>query len=424
MAHKTPPTAGDDTTSGDATGTTATAATAPRSNAFFTWMRELGIVREPGWIGGVSAGLATRLRIDVVIVRGLIVVLGLVGGPALLLYAAAWALLPDATGRIHLEELFRGVFDKAIAGIGAMLLLSFLPFAQGFGWWQSAVTGPGWYFGPSLGGIIWTIIVVGAIIWFVVWLANRSSAKVDGPAASASFTGTTGTAPAAAGVAGDTVNNPGPTAPPAPQAGAPDEAMASWREQQAAWKREHDAWRQQQAADLRAQHQLAAAEQRRINQAYATEQRRIAQEQDALTRPSSAFTLAAIGLALIAGAVTALWSVGFDWQVESKVVAAMSATLAVLALAIVVNGFRGRRSGGSSGLAVLIIIALVTTSFFGWVRGPIISNRTITWQPTLSQSETRAVISGDVELDLSDYFADDESGRGTVDLYVVSAMSM
>ena len=65
----------------------------PPVNRFFLWVRSLGLVRQPGWIGGVSAGIADRLGIDVVIVRGILVVIAVLGGPAVLLYALAWLVL-------------------------------------------------------------------------------------------------------------------------------------------------------------------------------------------------------------------------------------------------------------------------------------------------------------------------------------------
>ncbi|CAN5229805.1 hypothetical protein BH09ACT5_BH09ACT5_21120 [soil metagenome] len=52
---------------------------------FFGWMRGLGVRREPGWIGGVCAGIAARLGIDPLIVRGIAVVVAVLGGPAFLL---------------------------------------------------------------------------------------------------------------------------------------------------------------------------------------------------------------------------------------------------------------------------------------------------------------------------------------------------
>jgi hypothetical protein len=57
---------------------------APGTNRFFTWMRGLAIVRQNGWIGGVCGGVAARLGIDPIIVRGIAVVVVILGGPALL----------------------------------------------------------------------------------------------------------------------------------------------------------------------------------------------------------------------------------------------------------------------------------------------------------------------------------------------------
>ena len=82
-----------------------------RGTRFFDWMRGLGVVRSDGWLGGVCAGIAYRLGIDPLIVRGIVVVAGILGVPVLLLYAAAWALLPDRDGRIHLQRLFEGEFE-------------------------------------------------------------------------------------------------------------------------------------------------------------------------------------------------------------------------------------------------------------------------------------------------------------------------
>ena len=105
-----------------------------RGTRFFDWMRGLGVVRADGWLGGVCAGIAYRLGIDPLIVRGIVVVAGILGVPVLLLYAAAWALLPDRDGRIHLQRLFEGDFEPPMVAIGVLLLLSLLPWASGF-WW-------------------------------------------------------------------------------------------------------------------------------------------------------------------------------------------------------------------------------------------------------------------------------------------------
>ena len=116
-----------DNTSESTSSTPPAPAAPPPSNPFFTWMRGLGITREPGWLGGVAAGVGVRLGIDPILGRGIFVVVARIGAPALLLYAAAWLLLPDLEGRIHLERLARGQFDGAIIGIGVVAVLAFLP---------------------------------------------------------------------------------------------------------------------------------------------------------------------------------------------------------------------------------------------------------------------------------------------------------
>jgi phage shock protein PspC (stress-responsive transcriptional regulator) len=146
-------------------------------------MRSLGLVRTDGWIGGICAAVANRLGIDPIIVRGIVVVAAILGAPALLLYAAAWALLPDRENRIHLQQLIEGDFQPAIVGIGAMALLSFLPMTQGL-WW----VGGGFWDTPSwadaVGRIVWTLIVLAALVALVV-VATRRSGNGTGFAGSA-----------------------------------------------------------------------------------------------------------------------------------------------------------------------------------------------------------------------------------------------
>ncbi len=93
---------------------------------FFDSIRGSGFSRAPSrWIGGVASGLASRLRVDPLIIRGAFLIAGIVvTGITLLVYAVAWLLLPEQRdGRIHLEQAFRGVFDGALVGIGVMVVL-------------------------------------------------------------------------------------------------------------------------------------------------------------------------------------------------------------------------------------------------------------------------------------------------------------
>jgi len=133
----------------------------PREPGFFGWLRRLDLPRRPGWLGGVCAGAAERLGVDPLLVRGVVVVIAVLGGPAALLYALAWFLLPDADGTIHAQELGRGRVSRAVPGIVGVFLLSFLPLAQGF-WFTGAFYwgDPGWA-GAAL-RVLWTAALIAA----------------------------------------------------------------------------------------------------------------------------------------------------------------------------------------------------------------------------------------------------------------------
>ena len=385
------------------TPTTTPPATTP-SHKFFDWMRGLGITREPGWIGGVCAGVAARLGIDPIIVRGIAVVVAILGGPALLLYAAAWLLLPDQENRIHLERLFRGEFDGAIAGIGVLFLVSLLPLSQGF-WFAGPWFWDGPYRGASVFRVLWTLAIIASVVWLIVWLATRPR-TTDSPVRGGS-SALAATPDASSGPIGD----PAGDAPPPPPAVPPKdpEELAAWKVQQADWKREHAAWKARQADSAHTR----LAEERRIRNEQHAEHRRAWAEQQRRTRSNPLFSAVAIGIALIAGAATALTVGAGEWT-STATITGLAVTLGVLGLAIVINGFAGRRSGGASGLAVLVAIVLIFSSLFGWVRGPVVINRDTAWAPTYSDGDTlrRTVISGDAELDLTGYFAGTSSSSG------------
>lgn len=108
-------------------------------DGFFASIRRTGIVRsEERWIGGVAGGLALRMGIDPLIVRGLLGASVLLGGIGLVLYGVGWLLLPDQRdGRIHLQQLFRGDFDAAVIGGFLALLIGFAfpsRWGPGLGW--------------------------------------------------------------------------------------------------------------------------------------------------------------------------------------------------------------------------------------------------------------------------------------------------
>ena len=143
----------------------------------FTWLRSIEITRRSGWLGGVCAGIAERIGIDPLLVRGIVVVLAVVGAPVALLYAVAWFLLPDENGIIHAQELGNGRVTRALPGIVAVFLLSFLPLTQGL-WYTGALYWSNLDWGGAVVRAVWTGVVLVAGIVLVVWLARRASAEV------------------------------------------------------------------------------------------------------------------------------------------------------------------------------------------------------------------------------------------------------
>lgn len=383
-----------------------------RGSTFFDWMRGLGVVRSDGWLGGVCAGVANRIGIDPLIVRGIVVVAAILGAPMLLLYAAAWALLPDRENRIHLQRLFDGEFQPAIVGIGVLALLALLPWAPGI-WW----TNGGFWGSPSLGDVIgrvlWTLIVLaliaGLVVWAVrgnwgrdAWGANRGTGAGAGTSASASASTTPAadtSAPSAApgpgvwvaaaagastvpepasaesGTTPDAptvpLDNPAldttaePTEPPAPTVGASTQDVADWRARHASWQAEHAQWKARLDEDMRAVKRQRAAEMRAQAAAATAEaaaQRRAFRA--ANPRVGAAFGWATVGLALVAAAV-----VSAAWEPATGltgygVTAALAAATLVFGVAVLIAGLARRRSGF---LIFLGIVLAVATLISGWV---------------------------------------------------------
>lgn len=139
------------------------------ANGFFDSLRRLNTPRsQERWIGGVAGGIAARLGVDPLIVRGVFLVITIFGGFGLLVYGLAWALLPEAAdGRIHLQEAIRGKFDAALVGaaIFAVIGLSRVGF-----WWD------GWVGIPFMIGMIALVALA-----IVVVTAIRNSGSSSGP---------------------------------------------------------------------------------------------------------------------------------------------------------------------------------------------------------------------------------------------------
>jgi len=389
-----------------------------RGTRFFDWMRGLGVQRTDGWIGGVCAGIAYRIGIDPLIVRGIVVVVALLGAPALLFYALAWALLPDRDGRIHLQRLFEGDFEPPMVAIGVLVVLSLLPWSDGL-WWFGAPFGhgPGW--GDSVGRIIWTVIVLAAAVALIVYAGRRadsrsaSGAGSSGPAAPA--------AAAAASAAATTVPDPAaapavpaaptvatvaePTAPPAPGAGATAEEVTDWRTRQAQWKAEHDQWKQRLAEDMRAVKAQRSAQLRaQASAANADAEARRVAYRAANPRVGAAIGWLSVGLALVAGSLTgALWG-PLTGLPGYALTASLAAATLVFGVTVLIAGIARRRSGFLIFLGILLagltaLAALLPTSPAVRLDASVTAGNTLSATPAGSANYLQAV--GDSTIDLS-----------------------
>ena len=127
-------------------------------------------------LGGVCGGLGTYLGIDPVICRVVAVVLVFFGGAGILLYGAAWLLVPSDD---HPEGPDRGRM-ATIAGAAALVLAAIVLFSS-FGHW-----GWGWGWGFGLFGFLAVVGLAGLGVW---WLASGGGEGTGGASASGGDTG-------------------------------------------------------------------------------------------------------------------------------------------------------------------------------------------------------------------------------------------
>ncbi len=389
--------AGSAPSSGDpgAAGTDqrADAAAAPGTGTgLYDWLRRLGVPRRAGWLGGVCAGVAARLGIDPIIVRGIVVVVAVLGAPFVLLYAIAWVLLPDTDGEIHFERLTRGIVDPAIVGIAVMGVIGFIPLVQGgwlgWRWWPEWPTLRDPIFGFDLGWplrVLWVLILVGGVIALVVWLAQRASQSSPGGGGPRMASATTATAPghpstvAFAGVGGTTAapadadavadvdvaatvntSTSAPTTePPVPAVGADTAAIAEWRAQHEAWRVSHSEWKSgQEQAERAARAQAAAENKAKAQELTAQADAARAARRASRPRASAAFVFTAFGLALVAGSIAAIWTLATPNIAGFAIPIALAVATLLLSVGMIVAALRRRRSGALAFTTVLAAIAM------------------------------------------------------------------
>ncbi len=149
--------------------------TPPREEAqplgFFDWIRGHGIYRgRERWIGGVASGIAQRLGVDPLIVRGILIVLTVFAGVGVLLYGLAWALLPEPDGRIHVQEAAAGRWTSGMTGALITTIIGLPSLGSGVWGWDRY----------GFGGFIWTVFWVGGAVYLVYYLTQRNKTR-NGP---------------------------------------------------------------------------------------------------------------------------------------------------------------------------------------------------------------------------------------------------
>ncbi|MHA3723336.1 PspC domain-containing protein [Leucobacter sp. HY1910] len=313
-----------------------------QGTGFFGWLRDLGVQRGGDrWLAGVASGLATRAGIDPLIVRGIFVVLGIFGGPAVLAYVAGWLLLPDSTGKIHLEDIVRGrassgVITAAIIA-GAVIVLPVILFGitsvggvlglglnLGAGGLGDVFGLPGWLT-ATFAWLFWLAVVIAGGFWLRHWLIQRGRAQATGSAESLS----------------DNINHHAERF--SAQANKIGDQAGRWSQE--AGERV-DAW-----------------------------SARLATEHDA-RKIGAGHVLITLAFALLAAGLAAFLTLqtGFQFTASGSTVAAFAAplvaaiiaALAVLALSLIVAGLRGRHVGVLGFLSFCGVVALLITAVLPW----------------------------------------------------------
>lgn len=367
--------------------------TSKGSAGFFAWFRGLGIVRgNERWFAGVAGGIAAKAGIDPLIIRGLFVVLALLGGPGILLYLAGWLLLPDHSGRIHLEDVFRGrasggvITTVVILGVLLLLPLIFrvLPsmFMMPWAWdvWES-VPGLGWV-GTTFTVIWWALIFPALIIWLIVWLARRSRAETSESQHAAE----------------------GPRAAPSNESW--EDRASQFGAQAAAWGervgRESAEWGEKVGRETSEWARAAGA-------AYQAQ------------RLGAAHVVLTLAVALLAGGAAASWAISQSADINLTLTAGLLGVVTVLALSLIIAGIRGRHGGWISFLSVIGVIALAVAPFTSLLPSQVrfvpVGNTTLTAEDH-EPDNAIVMLAGNTTVDLTQ-LSEDADGRD-IDVWVLA----
>ncbi|GLB67516.1 PspC domain-containing protein [Arthrobacter mangrovi] len=385
----------------------------PDSNSFFNWFRSLGMPRGADrWIGGVASGVGHRTGLDPVLVRGLFILVALFGGFGVLLYGLAWALLPEADGRIHAEEAGRGRWTAGMTGALIATILGL--FDRPFGFFRDGDWGVGAY--------LWAVVWVGALGYFIYWLATRN--RNNPPAAgnmgypSAGYPGTA--APTAA------YGRPGPAVPAdaGPEAGGPRQSApggptSSFRAGPAGPASGLGEEQARPAAGSFGSTPGMAAP------LYTPRPPVPAPPRPRRLGPSGVSIALTLGTAMVAaGVVLALPLLLGTAAGVAILPVAVAAALLCIGAGIVVLGLRGRTSGILGFLAAVgIVLSLVTTAGVQWTTANYSIGTRTTWtsESGAPPTEGYSIVASQGRVDLSDLGAGSFGGPAVVPVNTVAS---
>ncbi|WGD38147.1 PspC domain-containing protein [Lysinibacter sp. HNR] len=409
----------------------------PPGSAFFSWVRSLDLTRsDSSWLAGVCSGVAYRLGIDPFIVRGVFLVVAIFGGPALLLYAIAWLILPDSRGLIHLEQAARGVVSPAVWAAGAIALLSVLPWFQGL-WWQGP---PSWWGMPNWLTIsfqsIWSFIVLGGVIWLIVFLAQKTQQKnpaqkvhtvsEDSTTHRSPDQGTTSFAPHSA-TPQDTSFTP--TLGPLQNAHfTSNPAIPQSKEQRALDDRLRE---QEEKLRMREQtHEQYYSGKDESWHDHGSEWDWTHKPHDMDDQPSwrkqghlgAGFIAVVLGAAIIIGAVVAtINSILNHAAAHANITIGIASALAVVGLGVIVAGIRGKMVDGLGFWAFVLTVATLVAAFLppGHTQYSLVGSPSWSVSSTTpSEPQGFAMIAGSPRVDLRDLRNNSSEKGGVVDIWL------
>jgi phage shock protein PspC (stress-responsive transcriptional regulator) len=398
----------DDMTQNPGPTTSPTNQTHPNGlDRFFGWIRSVDLRRDGDdkWLAGVCSGIASRLGVDPIVIRAVLVLLVVLGGVGITVYLIAWAFLPNNHEEIIAEKALR---DGDVLGIILLVVIGLSLIGA------NGLTGDA----GGLGWVWWVVVPIGLIVW--LFTRNRDGRKSHGA------TGQPAYGPPPAGYAAPSAPYAAPTpySAPAPYAAQPgatspaDQAQATTvPENPVSPTQEYaavspTAYAPVPGATSSGGPSYPAATPEATSPGatppgglYGPPPTPVAprpRPPKVPRRRSGGFiaTLLIGGLALAAYGATLSIHDASNWPGSDETVA-LAAALGVLGLGVLVLGLMGRRAGFTGFLAVVLALVTWTASVVPDVTfGGGIGERT--WRPSATDTTQRYRLSiGSAELDLA-----------------------